>query len=143
MNTLKRPLFLFCGMIVLGIFQPAAAQEILTKTYYWYEDDPYWIKLQYSYYLDAAGNEVLHGKYETWYDPYSGGKCTETDYSHGQINGYDRAWYPAGDYHWVRQYVNGMLNGTSQEWYDNAEPSLVAHYLDGKLHGSYITYDLT
>ncbi len=138
------PAFFF-GLIFLIMAYPSFAFQILTRTVYATNAYGQQVQLQYTYYLNAAGQEVLHGTRTQYYlqtDPYTMNQVSVIErYSHGKKHGLEEAWYQGNfqytiQKHWEREYQDGQLNGLNREWYqDSGYVSLEETYRNGKLHG--------
>ena len=126
----------FSGILFLILASPSSALELLTYRSYFPSGN---VELEYTYYLDTAGQHVLHGT-RTWYrTPLEVGVIER--YSHGKKHGLEEAWY-ADSYtygrskHWEKEYQDGLLHGVSRYWYQETN-TLQGYetYRYGKLHG--------
>ncbi|MBN1381263.1 MAG: carboxypeptidase regulatory-like domain-containing protein [Deltaproteobacteria bacterium] len=153
MKAYKPGYIILITLLLLGTGYNAFGLELLTKTNYVSTNYGNQISLQYTYYLDAAGNEVLHGQRTQYYlqtSIYTMHQVSLIErYSHGKKHGLEEAWYQ-GTYqytiqkHWEKEYQNGELHGVSKEWYrDTGYMQSYATYSYGKLHGPYRLYDNT
>ncbi|MFH2093978.1 MAG: CARDB domain-containing protein [Pseudomonadota bacterium] len=119
--------------LILMLSSPGFAFELLTFNS---------TDLQYTYYLNAAGEKVIHGTKTSWY-PYPNRAISQRiQYSHGVQHGLDEAWYVPGvnGYvkHWERNYQNGVLHGLSKEWSQIAGVvQAITNYRYGVLNGPY------
>ncbi len=134
-------IFFLVGFLLLNAFGFKSAFALETRTV----NGTYGPINQYTYYLNAAGEEVKHGVETRWYADQYRLMSQRVHYSHGKKHGLDEAWYN-GSYstnwglHWSRMYQNGLLHGVSQERYSNGLPQSYAVYKYGKRHGSYTEY---
>lgn len=131
----------FIGLLFLILASPSPALDLLTQRYYFPSGN---VEQEFTYYLDSAGQRVLHGTH-TWYrTPLEVGWIKR--YSHGKQHGLEEAWY-ADSYtygrskHWEKEYQDGLLHGVSREWYQSTN-SLESYttYRYGKLHGPAVGY---
>lgn len=148
----KTGVAIFVGLLTLISANPCFALEVLTRTVY--ASNAYGsnqIQLQYTYYLDPAGREVLHGERKQYYlkvdQWYSMNQLAVIErYSHGIKHGLEEAWYQMSysqtyQKHWEREYQNDQLHGVSKDWYANTGyMESLATYRYGKLHGPYRSY---
>jgi antitoxin component YwqK of YwqJK toxin-antitoxin module len=135
---------IFIGLLFLILASPSSALELLTKTEYTTNYYGRQLFLQYTYYLDVAGQEVLHGARTQYYlqtSMYTINQVSVIErYSHGKKHGLEEAWYQ-GDYsntiekHWEREYQDGQLHGVSREYYQDGILASYTTYRYGKLHG--------
>jgi len=146
----KTAMIIFVGLFLLIIAHPSSAIEVLTRNVYTTNAFGPQLQLKYQYYLDAAGQEVLHGERTQYYlqtDIYTMNQVSVIErYSHGIKHGLEEAWYQ-GNYqytiqkHWEKEYQDGQQHGLSREWYRDSgwlESELTYRY--GKLHGPARTY---
>lgn len=125
--------FLFLVFLIFILNSPGFAFELLT-----FEST----NLQYTYYLNAAGETIKHGTQTQWYT-YPGRAVSQiVQYSHGKKHGLDEAWYVPGTNgyvkHWEKNYQNGKLHGLSKEWSSIAGVvQAITNYRYGVLHGPY------
>jgi len=147
----KAGLIVFGWLLLLVMTSPSFALEILTRTFYTTNNYGAQLQLRYTYYLNAAGEEVLHGTRTQYYIQTSIYTMNQVSlierYSHGKKHGLEEAWYQGTfqytyQKHWEKEYQDGQLHGVSRQWgqqYGYLES--YATYRYGKLHGPYRTYD--
>ena len=105
-------LIFFIVLILVLVFNNSSfAFELLT-----YETTD----AQYTYYLNAAGDQVKHGTETRWYTS-SHSISQIIQWSNGKQHGLDEAWYAPHDTygyvkHWEKNYQNGVLHGSSRQW---------------------------
>ncbi len=127
-------IFLFILFFVLIFSRPGFAFDLLTYNS---------TDLQYTYYLDAAGEQVKHGTETRWYSYPNRAISQIIQYSHGLQHGLDEAWYqPHYTYgivkHWEKNYQNGELHGVSKRWLQSTSDLIsLMTYRYGVLNGPY------
>ena len=121
-------LFLLMGLL-FPCFTAAQDHEILE-----YYGSTWEGVIHYFYYLDGEGNQVTHGRYETFFT--NGQLWEEVEYVDGKREGTYRSYYQTGELHTTSEYVDGKRTGTAYEYYENGQINHETPYENDLLNGT-------
>ena len=96
-------------------------------------------KAWYSFYREKDGQEVLHGKYITWYE--NGRRFSEQSFRNGKAEGRTVYWHENGKKSAQGIYHDGNPGGTWTSSHKNGQKESSCNYVNGEREGVCLWWD--